>query len=245
MVPIKVRLSDFTSKKKYLNLQLRFLQFCEKLGGPHTELDQLKPNDFEIFYKEQTDYNEEEYHNLSFHEFVQDQIFLISDRALLQLNREVKKMDLVRKDELKRFVDKKLKALENIRAKIIETSKILDPTHVDSLHTQINILIEKIDSKEFEKGLILDKRIKFNWHQNDLLVLISLLRENGHIDLKNTLTETGLAIDQVFAFKNSKTKKYQNYSGSRHELEKVKREGIMKSINRLKKVFNEDFFNSI
>jgi hypothetical protein len=154
-------------------------------------------------------------------------------------------MDLVRKDELKRFVDKKLKALENIRAKIIETSKILDPTHVDSLHTQINILIEKIDSKEFEKGLILDKRIKFNWHQNDLLVLISLLRENGHIDLKNTLTETGLAIDQVFAFKNSKTKKYQNYSGSRHELEKVKREGIMKSINRLKKVFNEDFFNSI
>ena len=87
MVPIKVRLSDFTSEKKYLNLQLRFFQFCEKHGDPHIELDQLKPNDFEIIYKEQTDYNEEEYHSIKFDEFVQNQIFLISHRALLQLNR--------------------------------------------------------------------------------------------------------------------------------------------------------------
>jgi len=102
-----------------------------------------------------------------------------------------------------------------------------------------------LDSKEFERGIILDKRIKLKWRKNDLLVLIYLLRENGHIDLKNTITETGLAIDQVFAFKNSKTKEYQNYTGSAHKLEDVNRAGVNKSLDRLKKVFTEDFFKKL
>jgi hypothetical protein len=244
MVPITVKLSDFISEKNYQNLQLRFLHFCEKQGGPGTSLEELKPNDFDIIYKVQTDFNEECY-TLRFDKFISEQIPLIADRILLGLNRKLQKMDLVKEDELKRFIDKKLTILGNIRMGIKGNFGNLEQSHVEELHQQIGIIIKQLDSKEFERGIILDKRIKLKWRKNDLLVLIYLLRENGHIDLKNTITETGLAIDQVFAFKNSKTKEYQNYTGSAHKLEDVNRAGIDKSLDRLKKVFTEDFFKKL
>jgi len=114
MVPIIVKLSDFISEKNYQNLQLRFLHFCEKQGGPGTSLEELKPNDFDIIYKVQTDFNEE-YYTLRFDKFISEQIPLIADRILLGLNRKLQKMDLVKEDELKRFIDKKLTILGNIR----------------------------------------------------------------------------------------------------------------------------------
>lgn len=247
MIPATVKLSDFTSKKKYLNLQLRFLYFCDKQGGPGTSLKDLKPNDFEIIYKVQTDLNEANYYSLKFNELVSDQIKLISERVLLELSRKIRKMDLIKEDELKRFIDKKLKALDNIRAEIDKTSEILDPTHVEALHEQINVLVEKLDSKEFERGLILEKRIKLDWRQNDLLLLIALLQNNESIDRSTTTTELGLAIDQVFAFKNNSTKTYQNYQGSAHKLEGIINGsiGINKSKSRLKDIFTEDFFDTI
>ena len=244
MVPIIVKLSDFISEKNYQNLQLRFLHFCEKQGGPGTSLEELKPNDFDIIYKVQTDFNEE-YYTLRFDKFISEQIPLIADRILLGLNRKLQKMDLVKEDELKRFIDKKITILGNIRMGIKNNFGNLEQSHVEELHQQISIIIKQLDSKEFERGIILDKRIKLKWRKNDLLVLIYLLRENGHIDLKNTITETGLAIDQVFAFKNSKTKEYQNYTGSAHKLEDVNRAGVNKSLDRLKKVFTEDFFKKL
>jgi hypothetical protein len=245
MVPIIVKLSDFISEKNYQNLQVRFLSFCEKEGGPGISLEKLKPNNFDIIYKIQTDFNEAEYHTLRFDKFISEQIPLIAGRILLALNKKLQKMDLVKKDELKRFIDKKLTILGNFRMGIKGNFGNLEQSHVGELHRQISIVVKKLDSKEFERGIILDKRIKLKWRKNDLLVLINLLRENGHIDLKNTITETGLAIDQVFAFKNSKTKEYQNYSGSAHNLEDVKRAGINKSLDRLKKVFTEDFFEKL
>lgn len=246
MAPITIKLTDFTSKKNYLDLQKRFLQYCEKQGGPATSLEELKPNNFQIIYKVQSDLNEEKYHHIKFNEFVSDQIKFIADRVLSDLSRKIQKMDLVKDDELKRFIDKKLKVLDNIKGKI-NCVPNLDKSHVEELNLQISDIAKKLDSKEFEKGFVLEKRIKIDLRQNDLLLLIALLQNNEIVDRSTTTTELGLAIDQVFAFKNITTKQYQNYEGSAHKIEGIVNGsvGIKKSKKRLKEIFKEDFFEKL
>lgn len=242
MVPINLKFSYFTTKNKYLKLQELFLNYCKKEGYPGLELKELKPNDFKIIYKD-----DEKYTEVTFDEFLKSQIPHLKNNILTNIIRKVKKTDIIKGDELSRFVDIRLKSLDKIEKKIKHNDSI-DGDVKELLFKSLKEINAKLVSQEFESLFILDKRIKLNWYKNDFLVLLSLLRENGHISLDNTTTELGLAVDQVFAFKNSKTDEYQNYKGSGKKInDLINGNGSPKrSLKRLKDIFsNEEFYLKI
>jgi hypothetical protein len=246
MIHVKIKFSDFISKKRYVNLQLQFLHYCEKNGGPETLLQELKPDDFEIILKNK-EQNKETYEAFKFKDLLTGKIEGLAYRTLVNLKKKISKINIVKEDELKRFIDKNLKNIDNYEL-AIRRNECLDKKVIGLLLEELNTVRSNLDSQEFEKGTILEKRIKLDWNQNDLLVLIALLRESGEISLDNSTAESGLAIDQIFAFKNSKTKEYQNYQGSGKKLNDIinGNTSIKKSINRLKDVFlSDDFYTTI
>lgn len=246
MIPLNLKFLNFKSKAKYLELQESFYLNCEKKGGPEVKLSKLLPNDFSIIYKSIED-GKEKYDSLVFNEYIKSRIPYMTVPICKEINRRVNSLEIIRGDELKRFVDKRLKKLD-IYNKKITNSDFIDPDVIELLLKEIENVKAYLNSKAFEDGLILDKRIKVKWPKNDLLLLIALLSKNDQLSYKNTTTEIGLAIDQVFSFYNKKDDEFKNYQGSGKKYNDILNgnASVKRSLNRLKELLqSEDFYNKI
>ena len=247
MLPFKIRLDDFLNKKKYLELQNSFLGFNYRDIGFISDLKEPYVEDFSIVDYSRDEEGTENYEELYFKDYIQKSIPNLFKRIEREIQLEITKARITGNIDLQRYIDHKTKRFDNASLKI-KNNKFLFDDIIDLLIDHISELLYYLSSETFEKGVILDKRIKLKWAKVDLLVLLSLLRENGHVDRGPTNTELGLAIDQVFAYKDVKTEEFVQYRVSGKALNNINssNESIKKSIARLKNIFSDkDFFNNI
>jgi hypothetical protein len=247
MLPFKIRLDDFLSKKKYLELQNSFLSLNHKQIHFISDLKEPIVEDFSIIDYSRDEEGIENYEELYFINYIQKSIPDLFRRIERQIRLEITKARITGNIDLQRYIDHETKRYD-IVASTIKDNKFLFDDIIDLLIHNISELLYYLSSETFEKGVILDKRIKLKWAKVDLLVLLSLLRENGHVDRGPTNTELGLAIDQVFAYKDVKTEEFVQYRVSGKALNNINssNESIKKSIARLKNIFSDkDFFNNI
>jgi hypothetical protein len=247
MLPLKIRIEDFSNKKNYLELQNNFLGLNYRYSFSISDLREPLVEDFSIIDYSRDEEGTENYEELYFKNYIQKSIPDLFRRMERQIQLEIKRARITGNIDLQRYIDHETKTLDTV-ASTIKDNKFLFDDIIDLLIHNISGLLYYLSSETFERGVILDKRIKLKWAKVDLLVLLSLLRENGHIDRGPTNTELGLAIDQVFAYKDVKTEEFVQYRVSGKALNNINssNESIKKSIARLKYIFSDkDFFNNI
>ncbi len=241
MNPSIIKFHHFTTKRNYCKLQEIFGAFDFKNNYDSIE----KPyKDFVITYYERDEFtNKEDYKDLSFrNDFLIPGISQLKNQYFESFKSATYEKGVFTQELMDGFSKHHRNKLKETQ-EIIMNSKYIELKIRVTINNEIYKLIELIDDFISNPYSHLKNKLEFNWKRIDVEYFFYLLRENKVIS-NITEADLGKIIDGMCKF--VKADEYLPILGSRTHLNDFKNNTsipLVKANERLKKVFNDDFFN--
>ena len=241
---ITLNFSDFTTERNFLNLQNKFSSYDERYFGSDIDrFSKVVREDFFIIYKMIDDTHKEIYVELSFiNDFLKPKISELSASIINKITNRLRNDFLYNEQERNSFLKITLNDFFKIEQNIIEAN-YLELSIINQLKHELDIVIDFISTFNFSSNFNITEKIQFNLNKTDLLVLMHLLRDKQIINFK-TDSELGNLIENNFQCQDTASKTYKDITRARKEINSLKNTNktFIKSINRLKEIFQNDSF---
>ncbi|GGE14028.1 hypothetical protein [Psychroflexus salis] len=241
---VKLNLQKLINEKKFIRVQEDFYMLSER--DKYTKLTKPILVEFSTIIKKPNfeDSSKDQYVEKFFYkDFLKPKLKKLSAYYIETDKSKIKLNGIYGDESLEKYSEQKIKYYQGLLLKL-ETSQHL-PTDVKALlKNELNSVIDYYSSKRMTNSIMLKKRIVLKWRKSDFLILMTLLRENKHIDPSITDAELGLIIDENFSYYNSKNGEHQAYKNSRKKIGEIKNSSrsFEKAYTRLKEIFKEDDF---
>lgn len=237
----ELKFSNFTSEKSYCRLQEMFLSmdyrngFYEELNEPFIDRT-ITINDVSFE-------DEENYQEVSFIQgFMIPNITIMHKLYFKSFIKEIDKESLLLEEQKSGLAKKYIQKIRLANA-VLYKSEYLHPEIIIALSEQLELLEERIESFLENPYPLVKRKIQFKWNRTDVIYFFHLLRENKEInEISNA--DLGRIIDVVC--ESSKNDAFAPIKGSSKHLSDFKTtsgRSETRAIERLRRVFNSDFFN--
>lgn len=237
----ELKFSNFTSEKSYCRLQEMFLSmdyrngFYEELNEPFVDRT-ITINDVSFE-------DEENYQEVSFIQgFMIPNITIMHKLYFRSFIKEIDKESLLLEEQKSGLAKKYIQKIRLANADLYK-SEYLHPEIIIALSEQLELLEERIESFLENPYPLVKRKIQFKWNRTDVIYFFHLLRENKEInEISNA--DLGRIIDIVCEGSNNDA--FVAIKGSSKHLSDFKTtsgRSETKAIERLRRVFNSDFFN--
>ena len=237
----ELKFSNFTSEKSYCRLQEMFLSmdyrngFYEELNEPFVDRT-ITINDVSF-------QDEENYQEVSFIQgFMIPNITIMHKLYFRSFIKEIDKESLLLEEQKSGLAKKYIQKIRLANADLYK-SEYLHPEIIIALSEQLELLEERIESFLENPYPLVKRKIQFKWNRTDVIYFFHLLRENKEInEISNA--DLGRIIDIVCEGSNNDA--FVAIKGSSKHLSDFKTtsgRSETKAIERLRRVFNSDFFN--
>lgn len=234
-----LKFQDFISESNYAALQYKFASYDEKYNGLlESKFDNFIENDFVITYK----LNDEIFSELSFYN---DFLFpKIDELAKSTINKIQQKLNAdFQYDKLKTelFIKDKLDECYNTDT-IIKNNTFLNEEIREQLSTQMDIVLEFLNN-DYLKNFEFKDKFSFKLIEQDLLLLITLLRDKRRLVIENE-SLLGHLIERHFECYDEATLSYKKIQRAGKKINNIKNDfkTVKKSIARLKDLLQDDSF---
>lgn len=236
-----LKFKDFTSKENYCKLQESF-QFMD-YRSYHFEKINEPLNDITIILNNVNFEGEEEFEEKSFiDDFIKsniDGMFLyVKDKFLNEIYSKSLLTKELRAGLAEKFLSNKTKALS-----LILNAEYLTKELISSLEEQLDLIEQFISEYLADPYPEVKRKIQFKWNRTDVIYFFHLLRENKEIsEISNA--NLGRIIDIVCeCFNNDAFVAIKGSSKHLSDFKTTSGRSETKAIERLRGVFNSDFFN--
>ncbi|SNR68689.1 hypothetical protein SAMN06265371_108218 [Lutibacter agarilyticus] len=239
---IPITFLDFKTEENYLALQNKYAGWCDR--NPPNEVAYLNvvKTDFSINYKTKnllTD--KEDYIEWYFiKDFLNVKIPLFAKRYIVFFKKHIESELLLEKERIIAYSKIQLKKIIEIE-EIIKKSEYLGVNIKLSLLVQIEVVIDYLKSIHILPSYTIEEKFKMNMNKTDIILLLTLLRQNNNIDsIKDS--HFGFLIEKTFLYKSGED--YTPIKNAGKVVNDVKHfnKGSEKAIERLKNIFKNDNF---
>jgi len=249
MITTQLNFESFLNEKAFCQLQMDFLQYDEDYPNIKriisTPEKNLSINGFVLFTYEDEDLTQ----------YITSEIFFEKDFLIPSINKmgeyyfsalinKANEKDVYVEGSRDAFAQKYIALIRKYK-KAISKVTFLKKSIIKLIIFQLTKIEDKlyywikIPFKDFKK------KLHFNLLREDVIYFFYLLKKNGVIeDMKPK--ELGSIIDSICYYKKKGSRVYAPISMSRSPLSDYERDhsdSLEESIERLKKFFNDDFFN--
>lgn len=242
---IPITFLDFKTEENYLALQNKFARYDTRNNPYEDNYQKVVKYDFKIIYKSVNPLTfEEEYIEFSFlNDFLIPKIKNLAKRYINAFKKNLKDNLIIEKEKIKLYADIQLKEFFQLLDNVL-IAEYLNKKVKIFLQEQIEVVIYYLSNVHVLPNYLFEEKLKLNMLRVDILLLFTLLREKGHINSPFDF-ELGLFIEKNFLYKVNDNYKSINRAGKDiNDFRNFNRLNN-RSINRLKRIFQDDNFYEI
>lgn len=234
-----LRFQDFISENNYAALQYKFASYDEKYNGLlESKFDNFIENDFVVIYK----IDQENFSELSFYnDFLFPKIDELAKLTIHKIQKKLKVDFQYDKVKTELFIKDTLNECHKTES-IIKNNNFLNTDIIDRLSIQMEIVLEYLNG-DYLKLFEFNDKFKFRMIEQDLLVLITLLRSKRKlvIDSESLL---GHLVERHFECYDEATQSYKKIQRAGKKINSINNnyKPFEKSIARLKNLLQDDSF---